>query len=220
MRVCFWAYAGVSFVSTTAHFAVVFRHTPVTALDMNPAWLLLVYGTMLTGTLAAIIAEGQPEEHRLPVIVAGVAYQGFGWVAALLVLPWYLGRLMERGWPAPSLAPGLFITVGASGYTIAALIGLAQAVPTSRAYFAAHPSAPEVLLILATWVGIFLWLFTLWLFGIALIMTLGQVAKWEDGRWVLCMSYNNTFWGKSLCPHTHTHSLSLSLFSAFFHLSG
>ncbi len=77
------------------------------------------------------------------------------------MLVWFFGNLMQNGWPPPDKAPGLFITVGSVGFTIVALIGRAQALPDGYAYFESHPMAAEVLLIVATWVGIFLWLFML-----------------------------------------------------------
>lgn len=58
--------------------------------------------------------------------------------------------------------------VGTSGYTIVALIGCARATnPLPYGYFNTHPIASEVLLIVATWFGVFLWLFTAFVFFLA-----------------------------------------------------
>ena len=196
VRVCFWMYAAISILSTTTQFVVIFKHTPITSIKMIPPWFLLVLQTMLTGTVAAAIAMNQPPVQRLPIIVAGVAYQGFGWVASMLIFAWFLGSLMEVGWPPPSNAPGLFMPVGSVGYTIVALVGAARALPKDYAYTVTHPTAPEVLLIVATWASIFLWMFGLWMFGVALFITLGSILSRKDGRWRLNMNYNNTWWGE------------------------
>ncbi|KAJ6441532.1 Neutral ceramidase [Purpureocillium lavendulum] len=194
LRVCFWLYAAVVLVSATVHFVVIFRCTPLTAIGIHPAWFLLFYNVMLTGTVASTIVDTQPPAQRLPIMVAGVAYQGFGWLGCMMLLTWLFGHLMEKGWPAASRTPGLFITVGSVGYTIVALIGLARAVPDEYGYFAAHPSAREVLLVLATWTSVFMWLFELWLFALGLLITLASGVAREDGRWKWQLSFNNTWW--------------------------
>ncbi len=196
IRLCYWIYAAVTLVSATAHFVTIFELTPVTAVQMNPGSMILVYNTMLTGTIAAAIAKGQPPAQRLPIIVSGIAFQGFGWITSLILLVWFFGNLMQNGWPPPDKAPGLFITVGSVGFTIVALIGNAQALPDGYAYFESHPMAAEVLLIVATWVGIFSWLFMLWLFGLALFVTVAQFVRVRRGTVKTPMRFNNSWWGE------------------------
>lgn len=86
--------------------------------------------------------------------------------------------------------------IGSAGFTIVALIGAARSVPTDYGYFATHPTAPEILLVVATWVGVFLWVFGLWLFGVALFITLGSVMVKEDGVTKFPMAFKNTWWGE------------------------
>ena len=199
IRVCFWIYAAISLLITMIHFVVICRYAPFVAIQFAPPIFLLFLNAMLTGTVAASIAGGQPPEQRLPIIVAGVAFQGSGWITCLLLLPWFVANLMEKGWPPALLRPGLFITVGTSGFTIVALMGLARAAQIDYGYFAVHPIAAEVVLIVATWAGIFMWLFSFWLFGIAFcIFVLGLFSK-KDGKWRLNLSFNNTWWSKFGC---------------------
>lgn len=152
---------------------------------------------MLAGTIASGISEYQPPAQRLPIIVAGVAYQGLGWIGSILMLPWMIGTLMQTGWPEPNAAPGLFMAVGPGGFTTVALIGAATYTPVGYAYFATHPLAHEILLVVATWVGIFLWVFSFWLFGVALFITLGSLKTKEDGITKYPMTWSNTMWGES-----------------------
>lgn len=194
IRIIFWMYAAITLLSTTIHLVIIFKYTPIVAIEMNSGWFLLIYNAMLTGTVASAIAQSQPPAQRLPIIVAGVGYQGLGWIGSLLMLSFFLAHLLEKGWPAPSQTPGLFMTVGSAGYTIVALIGAARAAPPGYGYFATHPTAAEVLLIMATWVGVFLWIFTLWLFGLALFICLANVVARKDGKWIMPMSYTNTWW--------------------------
>jgi tellurite resistance protein TehA-like permease len=122
-------------------------------------------------------------------MVAGVAYQGLGWTVCVFFLNLLIARLLAKGWPAPNARQGLFIMVGTSGYTIVALIGIARAASkTSYGYFNTHPTAGEVLLIVATWMGIFLWVFTFWVFSLAVCINLFGLFEKKDGRWQTSVS--------------------------------
>lgn len=62
-------------------------------------------------------------------------------------------------------------------YTIVALIGQANAIPESYGYFAAHPGAKSVLQTTALFSGIFLWLFSFWVFAIAVMANAILIGK-------------------------------------------
>jgi tellurite resistance protein TehA-like permease len=198
LRVLFWLYAAISLTSTTVHMAVIFRNVRQSHIDFAPPMFLLILNAMLTGTIAATIAGAQPNEERVAIMVAGVAYQGLGWLVCMLLLTMMLGNLLENGWPAGAARPGLFIMVGTSGFTIVALIGIAEASPTGYGYFGTHPLAGEILTIVATWIGIFLWLFSCWWFFLSLIIILWDMPKWareENGTWwKVPIHYTNTWW--------------------------
>ena len=115
----------------------------------------------------------------------------------MFFLTFTIGNLLEKGWPKENLRTGLFIMVGTSGFTIVALIGCARAAPMGYGYFETHPIAGEVVLIMATWVGVFLWLFTLFVFLLAFMITMATVLSKEDGKWKLGLSWHNSAWGKS-----------------------
>lgn len=117
---------------------------------------------MLTGTLASLIAPSQPFDQRMPIIVAGVAFQGLGFIVAVLMYAVLIPRLMQWGLPAPNMRPGLFICVGPPGFTSLALIGMSNALPEGYGYFARNPVAIGALQAMALFVGIFLWAFAFW----------------------------------------------------------
>ncbi|CZT14183.1 related to C4-dicarboxylate transport protein mae1 [Ramularia collo-cygni] len=193
IRICFWTYAAITLVSTTLHLTFLIKYTPVEIHEFNPAIFLLVLNAMLTGTVAAIIAADQPPAQRLPIIVAGVAYQGLGWTVCTFFLNLLIARLLAKGWPnPPHTRQGLFIMVGTSGYTIVALIGLARATnPLPYGYFNTHPMAGEVLLIVATWFGVFLWVFTFWVFSLASCINLFGLFIKEDRK---NLKFGNVAW--------------------------
>ena len=117
---------------------------------------------MLSGTLASVIASSQPPGQRLPMIVAGVAFQGLGFMIAFLMYAIYIHRLMEFGLPSPDLRPALFISVGPPSFTGLALIGISLALPKDYGYFASHTEAITILQVLALFIAIFLWMLAFW----------------------------------------------------------
>lgn len=117
---------------------------------------------MLCGTTASLIASGQPYDQRLPILVAGVAYQGLGMLVAMLMYAVLIPRLMQWGLPAPNMRPGLFICVGPPAFTALALIGMSNALPEGYGYFARNAAAVGALRAMALFTGIFLWAFAFW----------------------------------------------------------
>lgn len=113
----------------------------------------------------------------MPILVAGVTFQGLGWMVSFLMYAVYVHRLMQFGLPAPNLRPGMFIAVGPPSFAGLALIGLSNSLPKGYGYFATHPMAIEVLPILALWFAIFLWTLGFWFFCISVISVLTGVRK-------------------------------------------
>ncbi|KAJ5778946.1 C4-dicarboxylate transporter/malic acid transport protein [Penicillium paradoxum] len=169
VRVLFWIYAAITLAYNIVIFVVMFVVCPLEPGTMSPPMFLMIFNAMLTGTVASSIAAYQPLSQRMAIIVAGIAFQGLGWMLCTLFLPLFVGNMLINGLGPANQRPGLFISVGSSGYTIVALIGCAKAIPDEYGYFAKHPTASETLNVMALWIGIFLWLFTFWLFAIALV---------------------------------------------------
>ncbi|CRG87757.1 hypothetical protein PISL3812_04777 [Talaromyces islandicus] len=169
IRVLFWTYAAITLAYSISIFVVMFALSPLKPGSMSPPMFLMIFNAMLTGTIASSIAADQPLSQRMAIIVAGIAFQGLGWILCLLFLPLFMNNMLINGLGPVNQRPGLFICVGSSGYTIVALIGCAKAIPDGYGYFAKHPTASETLNVVALWIGIFLWLFTFWLFAIALV---------------------------------------------------
>ncbi|KAK6433297.1 hypothetical protein LTR95_010524 [Oleoguttula sp. CCFEE 5521] len=198
MRVCFWFYAACSFLSTTAQFIVIGHYTANFRLGSNSGVLLTVLHAMLTGTVASVVASTQPPHQRVPILIAGIGFQGYGWILSMLYMGHIMGWILENGWPPLNARPGLFMLVGTSGYTITVLLGSARSIPIGYGYFATHPSAPEVLTIVADWSSVFLWIFTFWAFCVALFISLADmfVRRPHPPGLPLTtnMMYNNIWW--------------------------
>ena len=175
LRVVFWLYAGCTVTTTWLQYWAFIRFTPSNVFEMNPAWFLPGYAVMLTGTLASLVARSQPAESRVPILIAGLTYQGYGFLTSYLFSVLYFARLMNSGMPPRDFRPGLFLTVGQVGYTITAFMGLANHIPRDYGYFAEHPESAEILQVMALFTSIFLWLFGFFMFGLAFLGTIETV---------------------------------------------
>ncbi|KAF2089922.1 C4-dicarboxylate transporter/malic acid transport protein-like protein [Saccharata proteae CBS 121410] len=188
IRILFWIYAGCTLLVAALLYWFLFDRASginLSADKMSPTWVFPIFPAMLTGTIASFIAPSQPPAQRLPIIVAGVAYQGLGWMTAVCIIAIYMYRLFHSGLTPLNVRPGMFMMVGAPAFTIVALIGNANALPAHHAYFAAHPLAAEVLRIMTLFVGIFLWLFAFWLFCIAALSCVAGIPE---------MGFSLTWW--------------------------
>jgi tellurite resistance protein TehA-like permease len=135
----------------------------------------------------------QPPEHALPIIVAGITFQGLGMFIAIFMYGIYLGRLMSAGLPRADMRPGMFIAVGPPSFTGLALIGISQ---NLRRIYPGYTtisgiSNPEIIAdvfqIIALGAAIFLWVTAFWFFAIALVSVLHGVFK--EG-----MSFHLVWW--------------------------
>lgn len=178
LRVCFWIYAALALLSSVIQYTIVFHGAKLQIKSMSPLWIFPIFPTLLTGVLASTIAPSQPPSDRLPILVAGVTYLGLGFSVAFVLYALYLYRLTQEGFPAPPMRPGMFIAVGPPGFTATGLIGLSRSIPVNYAYFARFPAAPQILKVLALWIGIWLWALAFWFFSFSLIaLTIGIAKK-------------------------------------------
>lgn len=186
MRVLFWIYVACTLIVGIGHYYTLFsagKHMSIHS--MTPSWILPIFPVMLSGSIAGSISSEQPPEHRLTIIVAGLACQGLGFLIAFIMTALFLGRLMVDGLPAPKLRPGMFMVVGPPSFTVLALIGMSNSIPQGYAYFARHPLAMDVLQPLALVFSIFLWLFAFFFFAISTVACLEEIraASWSLICW-------------------------------------
>lgn len=108
LRVLFWIYAACATLSSTLQYYLLITraHTKLNIHTMTPAWLLPVFSAMLTGTLASFACRSQPPEQQLPIVVAGIAFQGLGFMFSFGIIILFFGRLMQSGYPVGDQRPG------------------------------------------------------------------------------------------------------------------
>ncbi|TVY18076.1 Malic acid transport protein [Lachnellula arida] len=181
MRVLFWVYTACTFLVAVGQYSFLFTGKPLTIQDFTPAWILPVFPVMLSGTVAAIISPTQPPERALPILFAGVTFQGLGISISTYMFSIYLSRLMTLGLPRPDTRPGMFIAVGPPSFTALTFLGISQSLaniyPTyTTVSGVSHPEIiADIFRIVALSAAIFLWATAFWFFSIAFVSVLHGV---------------------------------------------
>ncbi|KAJ6492555.1 voltage-dependent anion channel [Mycena vitilis] len=171
-RVLFWLYFAVSFVAAVGLYFLLFTSPALKLSDMTPAWDLPIFPFMLSGTIASAGAAFQPPEQAIAMIVAALTAQGLGMLISLAMYSQYIHRMIQYGFPSPESRAGMFIAVGPPSFTALALIGLANDFPMHSAYFgpaAAAGTTVQILKVLATMTGVFIWALSLWFWCLSVL---------------------------------------------------
>jgi tellurite resistance protein TehA-like permease len=98
---------------------------------MTPVWIFPAYPLLVIGPHASVLAPKLPPGEAIQIIVGGVIFQGIGFMVSLMIYAAFIYRLMTQKLPQESLRPGMFISVGPSGFTIAGIVGMASIYQTS-----------------------------------------------------------------------------------------
>ncbi|PVH75474.1 C4-dicarboxylate transporter/malic acid transporter [Cadophora sp. DSE1049] len=194
MRVLFWMYAACTFCVAVGQYFFLFTGKPLTIQSMTPAWILPIFPIMLCGTLASLMGSSQPPDYGLPILVAGITFQGLGILIATFMYGAYLRRLMTDGLPSPNTRPGMFIAVGPPSFTGLALLGISANLRLIYPAYSTisnitHPEViADVFRIIALSAAVFLWATAFWFFSIALVSVIHGASSKEG------MSFHLVWW--------------------------
>ncbi|PFH56993.1 hypothetical protein XA68_15659 [Ophiocordyceps unilateralis] len=183
----FWTYLAFTLILAVGQYSYVFASHSFGLQTMMPTWILPIFPIMLSGTIASVIADTQPDIAATPIIVAGLTCQGLGLSVAFMMYAHMVGRLMQSGLPNREHRPGLFMCVGPPSFTALALIGMANGLP-ARASSTAEGTFLDtgVIRTVALLCAIFLWALSLWWFGIAAVsVILSPPEYFHLGWWAM-----------------------------------
>ncbi|KAK3724195.1 hypothetical protein LTR37_001320 [Vermiconidia calcicola] len=85
---------------------------------------------ILIGPHAGVLSAHISTPRALEIIIAGWTFQGIGFLVSLMIYASFIYRLMTQKLPRESLRPGMFISVGPSGFTIAGVVTMGQVLPS------------------------------------------------------------------------------------------
>ncbi|KAF3941862.1 hypothetical protein ABW19_dt0210624 [Dactylella cylindrospora] len=191
IQLAFWAYAFFTFLLAVGQYSYVFAAHSFGLQTMMPTWILPIFPIMLTGTIASVIAETQPELRAVSIVVGGLTCQGLGLSVAFMMYAHMVGRLMQSGLPHREHRPGLYMCVGPPAFTVLALIGMANGLPENFDFDGNNVIDVGHVKTVAMIVAGFLWALSLWWFFIATIAVLLSRPKYFHLGW-WAMVFPNT----------------------------
>ena len=161
---------------------------------MTPVWIFPCYPLLVIGPHAAALAVhlsgmGKPGA-ALTVIVGGYVFQGIGFLLSLMIYAAFIYRLMTQKLPQENLRPGMFVSVGPSGFTISGIVSMGNILPDCVGKDFLLPGngelAGQVSKIASVWFGLWLWGLAFWFF----LVSFG--AHWncvQKGRMTFAMTF-------------------------------
>ncbi|KAI9686921.1 MAG: hypothetical protein M1822_002674 [Bathelium mastoideum] len=155
---------------------------------MTPIWIFPAYPLLVVGPHAGVLASKVSNHRALDILIGGFTIQGIGFMVTLMIYAAFIYRLMTQKLPKESLRPGMFISVGPSGFTISAIVNMAETLPKviSPDFMGNGELCGMVSMIIGNWVGVWLWGLALWFF----IVSVG--AHWScvaHGRMTFAMTW-------------------------------
>ncbi|KAI1413583.1 voltage-dependent anion channel-domain-containing protein [Hypoxylon sp. FL1857] len=191
IQTAFWGYVVITLILAVGQYSFVFAAHNFGLQTMMPTWILPIFPIMLSGTIASVIADTQPDIAAVPIVIAGMSCQGLGLSVAILMYAHMVGRLMSAGLPNREHRPGLFMNVGPPAFTALAFIGMANGLPDT--FDREMDGFIDVHLIrtFAIIGAIFLWSLSLWWFGIAVVAVISSPPKYFHLGW-WAMVFPNT----------------------------
>ena len=211
MRILFWIYCGLAVAFSCGIYLVMWSTQTFTIHQMTPVWIFPAYPLLIIGPHAGILASKLHGIAALDIIIGGFVFQGIGFMVSLMIYAAFIYRLMTQKLPQESLRPGMFISIGPSGFTIAGVITMGQQMPRVVPPNFMGPGmgelAGKVSLIAANWMGMWLWGLAIWFF----IVSVG--AHWSTvrhGRGKFAMTFYSYIF-----PNTALTSATFAIAKAF-----
>lgn len=148
---------------------------PVSKPIRGPCQCLRLMLTLSTLRLVVIgphaAALGENLRHRpdaaLDILVGGFVFQGIGFMLSLMIYAAFIYRLMTEKLPQEHLRPGMFVSVGPSGFTISGIVSIGHVLPDvvfSSTFMGNGELAGQVSKIVSIWAGLWLWGLAFWFF--------------------------------------------------------
>lgn len=169
----------------------------------------------MTAPFGSILLAGAVSTGRLgylnPVAIsfACIAVQGGALLISLMISTAFIYRLMTQKLPRDAQRPGIFVSIGPFGFTVAGLVGLANnaeyIVPDD---ILGNVNAVSILKILSYMVGLWLWALSLWFF----IVSVGSL--WKYFKPSRRLPFHIT-WFSFVFPNTALVTATFSLGTAF-----
>lgn len=171
LEVLFWLYCAASFTLAVMQYSYVFSSVTYRLQTAMTAWVLPCFPIMLAGTVASNVARFQPDRSTIPIVIAGVTFNGLGIMITFMVYTLFFARLMEHGLPDREARPAMFICVGPPSFGALAFLGMAHDLTDSLDVMDSSDTFLDQrsVKMLALMTASFLWALSFWFFCIAVV---------------------------------------------------
>lgn len=191
LRVLFWLYCAIVLLVGIGQYYALFQEERLKITDAVPAWIFPIYPLLVIGSMAGAMIPSQPEGAAFDMWIGAVMFQGLSWTVALMMYSLYTQRLMTSALPAPSVRPGMYVSVGPAGYTSAGLISLgtqASSVLPEDTFNISQLPDGDIVRVLGIVSGLFIVTFAFWFFCITTIAVVAGIRR---------MSFTLNWWAVS-----------------------
>ncbi|KAK3344076.1 voltage-dependent anion channel [Lasiosphaeria hispida] len=217
MEVMFWVYISVSTLVSACLYLTLWSTQVFPIHTMTPVWVFPAYPLLLSAPFGANLVAAASRSGRLsniyavPITVAAVTVQGTGFLISFMVCAAFLYRLMTQKLPRDAQRPGVFISIGPSGFTAAGLVQLGK--QTAEIFppdFMGTEHAIFILRLMAYMAGLWLWGLSVWFF----LVSVGSLWKYRRSENRAKMPFQMT-WFSFVFPNTALVTATEALGGAF-----
>ncbi|KAK5660933.1 hypothetical protein OQA88_12307 [Cercophora sp. LCS_1] len=217
MEVLFWIYAGFSTVISAGLYLTLWSTQVFPIHTMTPIWVFPAYPLLLSAPFGANLISAANRTNQLSSIntvaitVSSVTVQGTGFLISFMVCAAFLYRLMTQKLPRDAQRPGVFISIGPSGFTAAGLVQLGN--QTQKIFpvdFMGTEHAVYILKLLSYMAGLWLWGLSIWFF----LVSVGSLWKYARPDHKGKMPFQMT-WFSFVFPNTALVTATEALGVAF-----
>ncbi|KAK3683819.1 voltage-dependent anion channel-domain-containing protein [Podospora appendiculata] len=217
MEAMFWIYIGASTFASAGMYLTLWSTQVFPIHTMTPVWVFPAYPLLLTAPfganlIAAAVDTGQLGSiNTVAITIASVTVQGTGFLISFMVCAAFLYRLMTQKLPRDAQRPGVFISIGPSGFTAAGLVQLGyHTTDIFPVNFMGTQHAVYILRLLAYVTGLWLWGLSVWFF----LVSVGSLWKYLRPEHRSKMSFQMT-WFSFVFPNTALVAATEQLGRAF-----
>ena len=159
VHVLFWIDAALAIIASSGTYLMIWSTTSFTIAKMTPIWIFPAYPLLLVGPQAALLSKALDPSQAATIVIGGFTLQGIGYLVSLMIYAAYIYRLMTQKLPQESARPGMFVSVGPSGFTASALVNLSSNIGHAFGpdYMGNGDLAAMILKIVADWVALWIW---------------------------------------------------------------
>ncbi|KAJ5273980.1 hypothetical protein N7478_009105 [Penicillium angulare] len=207
--ILFWIDCILAVVFSAGIYLTIWSTQTFTIAQMTPIWIFPAYPMLIIGPHAGILCQKLEQGRSLRIIVGGVTIQGVGFLVSLMVYSAFIYRLMTQKLPKENMRPGMFVSVGPSGFTVAGLVNMAAGAKRSfpSDFMGNGALAADIVRVTTDFACLWLWGLAIFFFIIA------SAAHWSaigPGKMVFSMT-----WYSFVFPNTALVTATFAIGKAF-----